>query len=447
MRLSLLLVLVAPLLAQETNPDWVRNHQKKVEEIRGLAFKADVGVQVRSREDLKARMLEKFDEDLPPADLAKLEATLRAFGFVESGVDLKALIVRFFTNEVAAFYDPRSGELWMIEDESSAGDDEIVIIHEMIHALEDQHFDLEEIDRKFKGHDDKANAISALTEGSATLGMFLPEWGGKVSDDGPADYEMQAKMIAGLLGLSAKIGQTEDYPNIFSEGWIFPYLDGLRFVAAIYKERGWEGVNEAYANPPASTEQVLHPEKYLVPEAPIEVVLPETDGILGKSWERVEENTMGEFFTRLFLKEHLVVQPARRLLGERLGASGIVKWLGEGAVGMFVADPETAAAGWGGDRYRIYRSTRTGAYALLWATVWDSDAEARQFLSAYQKATRRRWRGWDEERDREDGSRWTRGILANAARRVGKDVYIVEGVPATRAKKILDALEDGVRYR
>lgn len=442
------LLLVTPLLGQQADEEWVRACQRKVEEIRRLDFRSDLGVQKRSREDLKTRMIESFDEDLPAEDLAKVDATLKVFGFVGADVDLKELIIGYFTNEVAAFYDPRSKELWMIEEEAGTSeDDEIVIIHEMIHAVEDQHFDLQAVDKKVKGHDDKTNAIDALTEGSATLGMFMPQWQGEVpEEDGPADYQAQAKTITSLLGMSAKLAQTEDYPNIFSEGGLYPYLDGLHFVAAIYKERGWKGIDEAYANPPASTEQVLHPEKYLDPEPPIEVVLPATDEILGKSWECAEENTMGEFYTRLFLKEHLVVQPARRMLGEGLGASGFGKWLGEGAVGMFAADAEAAAKGWGGDSYRIYRSTKTGAYALVWATSWDSEVEAREFLSAYQKATSKRWRGWEEERT-PDASRWSQGVMAHGARRVGKDVYVVEGVPATRAKKLLDALEDGVRYK
>lgn len=447
MRIAVLL-LVSPLLAQEADEEWVRSMQRKVEQVRRLDFRSDVSVQRRSREDLKNRLIEKFDEDLPPEDLAKAEATLKAFGFVGAHVDLKQLVIRYSSNEVAAFYDPRTGELWMIEDDAgSSEDDEIVIIHEMIHALEDQHFDLEAVDKKAKGHDDQTNAIDALTEGSATLGMFLPLWRDGVPEpEGPADYEAQAKWIARALGMTAKLGQTEDYPNIFAEGGLYPYLDGLHFVAAIYKERGWKGVDRAYADPPLSTEQVLHPEKYLHREPPIEVDLPDTDALLGGAWERVEDNTLGEYYTRLFLKEHLVVQPARRLLGEGLGASGLGKWLGEGAVGLFAADPVEAAAGWGGDRYRIYRATKTGAIALVWATNWDSDSEATQFLAAYRKATRRRFRGWDEEQTA-DGSRWTQGLLAHAARRVGKDVYIVEGVPAIRAKRLLDALENGVRYR
>ena len=130
------LLLVTPLFAQHADEEWVRACQRKVEEIRRLEFTSDLGVQKRSREELKARMLEQFDEDLPPAELAKAEATLKAFGFVPTDLDLKELIIRYFTNEVAAFYDPRSGELWMIEEEEGTSeDDEIVIIHEMIHAV------------------------------------------------------------------------------------------------------------------------------------------------------------------------------------------------------------------------------------------------------------------------------------------------------------------------
>ncbi len=443
MRIACLLLAAAPLLAQTTD-DWSKGIERRVEEIRGLKFQNDVGVQRRTREELRQRMIDTFDVDTPPAELAKANATMQAFGLLPPGADLKDIVIRYYTNEVAAFYDPRTKELWMIEGEQGGGGDDTVIIHEMIHAVEDQNFDLLAHDEKVKGHDDRTNALQAMCEGSATFGMFMPQWKRPGDEGGPTDYEAQARMISVVMGLSAKIGQTEDYPNLFSEGGIFPYLDGLHFVAAVYKERGWKGIDDAYASPPASTEQIIHPEKYLAGEAPVEVVLPDTDAVLGKRWERVEENTMGEEYVRLFLKEHLVVQPARRLLGGTGG--GLGKWIGEGAVGWFTIDPAKAAEGWGGDRYRIYRSAKTGANALVWATTWDTPEDAEEFLEAYRGVVSKRWPGWTEERDGGD-TRWSQGVMAHGARREGKDVYIVEGVPATRAKKMLDALEDGVNYK
>ncbi|MGH2542857.1 MAG: hypothetical protein ACRDIB_08675, partial [Ardenticatenaceae bacterium] len=132
-------------------------------------------------------------------------------------------------------------------------------------------------------------------------------------------------------------------------------LEGADFVAGIYGSTGgWSGVNEVYSRPPVSTEQVLHPEKFLSNEQPVIPELPELAGVLGRGWEVISENTMGEFLIRTYVEEHI----------ER-GAASI------------------AADGWSGDRFALLNGPEAQrVFALL--VRWDTPEDAEEFFETYE---------------------------------------------------------------
>jgi hypothetical protein len=146
-------------------------------------------------------------------------------------------------------------------------------------------------------------------------------------------------------------------PAYLRETSLFPYQDGLAFVENLISTGGYDAVNAAFANPPQSTEQVLHPEKYAAHEAPIEVQLAKPAVAVGPGWTEVGQDTLGEFILRLWLTQN----------------------------GVSSADARAAVAGWGGDRLALLRGP-AGKELLELRTAWDSAADAAEFAKAAEAA-------------------------------------------------------------
>jgi hypothetical protein len=129
---------------------------------------------------------------------------------------------------------------------------------------------------------------------------------------------------------------------------IFPYFQGMVFCAKLTNEGGWAAIDDVYRNPPLSTEQIIHPEKYRAkPDFPMTIDLAALKP--GDGWREVGRNVLGEMQTAILLKKHG---------GKR------------------------AAAGWDGDRYAIFEDAKN-RLALVWLSTWDSEDDAREFAHAY----------------------------------------------------------------
>jgi len=210
---------------------------------------------------------------------------------------------------------------------------EITVAHELDHALEDQAigFDL----ARAAAGDDAGLAYTALIEGSATTLMFRYA----------ADRFSAEEALGGVL--ASAFQDTGDLPPFLAAQLVFPYTAGEAFVNRLLAAGGgrWDVVNAALRfRPPASTEQVMHPDKYLRVEQPRRVSLPRPAAALGPGWEVVRRGRMGEWMT-----------------------------------GRLVAD-RAAAAGWGGDAYALLRRGDRRAVVARW--VWDTPGDAREFEAA-----------------------------------------------------------------
>ena len=143
-------------------------------------------------------------------------------------------------------------------------------------------------------------------------------------------------------------------PDVVSDGLMFHYTYGLAFAQALYDEGGWAAIDAAYADPPRSTEHILHPDRYLAGDAPQVVTMPPLTDTLGAGWRQVEANVLGEYFIGYYLGQQL----SSREAGE-------------------------AAEGWGGDRYAVHYRESDGALVMALHVVWDSPADAEEFVDAY----------------------------------------------------------------
>ena len=330
----------------------VRAVQDDVAELRELEFRRRVPVTVESPGKLAKRLLGVLAEETDENELRRQGRAMELLGELPAGTDLPRLLNRVQAESVLGFYlpgRPPKGGLYV---RSSRGLDpyaKIILAHELTHAVTDQRFDLTRADRlaAATAREDELAAYSGLVEGDATLTMqrYLAE---RLTPAEQAD--------AGLVASTQRTPERDAAPAVIRQSMLFPYEQGLRFVRALYAQGGWDAVNDAYRDPPTSTEQLLHPERYLgARDQPQKVELADLSGRLGGGWRPAAELSFGELDARLLLQGELAVATA-----------------------------EAAAEGWDGGRLRTFQRG-TGA-ALALRTVWDSGAEAAQFCGAM--------RGW-----------------------------------------------------
>src|SRR5829696_6846501 len=233
--------------------------ERRVEQIRELRFETLPKPQEVSPATAKREGLEDLDRSYPAAQRHADEEVLKLLGLLGPGVDLRDVSATIFGQGVAGYYDPRTKRMRIVRGAQTENQvlNEITISHELTHALEDQRFKLDLEDTS--GSDDASLANLALVEGSATAVMFTY-----------AERHFSAEQTLG--GLFSSLGQdTGDLPPFIEAQLVFPYIQGQKFVQRLYEtgDRSWSLVNSAYRfRPPASTEQILHPEKYLQVEQP-----------------------------------------------------------------------------------------------------------------------------------------------------------------------------------
>ncbi len=322
--------------------------------IRGLKFKHKVDYQVVDRSAVQDLLNARLDEEFPPGKLEKLSIAYARLGLIEPGVNLKDAILALYGEQLAAFYDQKKEKLYSIKGFPFSEEfQKVIMVHELTHALQDQNFDLSTLPLECKDNDDRALAALSLVEGDATL-VFT-------------QYTREEANI-GLKDIlsSVTVGQREllEAPYVIRRSLLFPYTEGTRFVTGLFVKGGWESVDRAFKNPPQSTEQILHPEKYAEErDDPVPIVLPDFSSVAGKKWELLEDNVLGELNTQVLFREFLggirSIRPSR---------------------------------GWGGDRFHVYLAEGGNETLLIWATAWDTEKDREEFVSYYLKAVRKKYR-------------------------------------------------------
>lgn len=388
---------------------------KEIPKVRRLAFKKQVEIGAKSREELKKFLIHSIDEELPVEKAAAIEAALRVFGFVSGPTDLRQLYIKLLTEQVAGFYDTETKQMYVIDENKEPdfleqlfggkqddSQDRMVMAHEMTHALQDQHFDLEALEKLVKSNDDRTLAMQSLIEGDATLAMLDYQIA-------PACYTSEHSGVLRMLFSLEKLlvpflggKELASVPSLIRESLLFPYVEGLFFCLALRgKDSGYKAIDAAYRKLPASSEQILHPEKYTGNDQPWDFLLSDLSTTLGSDWKQMENNVMGELCIRVLLQEYKIV-PADKI-----------------------------AAGWGGDRYSVLKYGENDNLALVWLTTWDTQRDADEFFAAYQKILSHKH---DGKSPQVDGHllTWEKDGLSS---RLGIDnrlVYVLEKIPAGR---------------
>ncbi len=310
------------------------------EEIRGLEFLSAPQVTVLTPEELETRVVDQLLEDYLDHEVD--EALYRLLGLVPADFELLETILSLYGEAVAGFYDGDTSELVVTatQDEFSPLE-EATIVHELTHALADQV--LEFNDRYNQLFDDQrydeAAAFQALIEGDASLAELLYVQ--------QLDAEAQQEFLEEAFGVDSTV--FDQVPPFMQDSLTFPYDTGFTFVQHLFSQGGFAAVDDAYVNPPLSSEQVIWPDDY-PRDVPLEVPLP-TNELTG--YEINEDSTWGEIGFRL-------------MFDQVLGGA------------------DAASEGWGGDSYRVYFDGSNVVLLMVFQGDTASDAaELGQALNDY----------------------------------------------------------------
>jgi len=363
----LVLVLIAalawPARAEDGAPDidaLVARLSKQVEQLRGRPFLRPVSVKrigdADAREHFKARTLETWPEEKIATD----SLAYQALGLLPPGQDLLQSLLDLLEEQASGYYDPKSDTFFLLEDATDASLP-AVIVHELTHALDDQHFGLDAALERLAHDDDAAAAYAAVVEGSGSLVMTA--WLVAEMQAGRLD----AAAMAGLVNAEAARGASlRAAPALVQRSLLGPYVLGQVFLQrgdprALLRGVVAADVDAAFTRPPRSTEQVLHPDKYWKQaEEPVAVDLGDLSRHLGPGARRRGQGRLGEMLLALLTKGPAIdpLSPA---------AADPRRWTTAGATG------------WAGDQYQLYE-TADGPVTVL-TTVWDSEEEAVEFRS------------------------------------------------------------------
>lgn len=315
--------------------------------LRELRIKSPVQGTYLARKQFQDRQIELLGKEYPPAELRAEERVLKAFGLIPQSTDLRKLYLELHTQQVAGFYDMETDEVYVLNTGKRLNaHGEITYAHEVVHALQDQHFDLQALIEPIEDkNDDAMLAFSALVEGDATVlqSIYLV-----------SKPEIMSRVAKDIKKEQRGLRQVKNLPPLIVQTASFPYAAGQNFVMSLRQGGRWDGVNAAYNDPPTSTEQILHPEKYAAREEPATVRLPDLASTLGPGWKKLTENTFGELQTRVLLE-------------------------GQGKARQALA----AAAGWNGDRFALW--VHGDQEVVAWQTVWDSETDAGEFAAAMRE--------------------------------------------------------------
>jgi len=351
----------APSAAQSNNnADFLAAADEVVLEmsrITGWELKSPLKKTLRSREEIHAYVLRQMDDEKDAKERYASGRSAVVFGLVPKGFDLDGFLVDLLTEQIAGLYDPKAHEFY-IADWIAPEDQRMVMSHELTHALEDQHFHIEEWVRAARPNDDAELAREAVLEGSAMAAMLeytLKDTGVKLHDM----PNMDPSLFVGDLSATPMLKKA---PPFIKDSLMFPYFAGLTFSTSILKADGWGGFDKVFAHPPADTQQILHPELYRSGKVPTPVKLDLPKGVPGDTWTKLEENSMGEFGWKEVLKQFLDAERAERL-----------------------------ASAWDGDVYATYEQKGDKRLLLFTRTRFSSGETAGRFFGQYSEALEKKY--------------------------------------------------------
>ena len=370
--------------------------EESLTEITGLRFLRHVPYGMLSKDELRRYLEDRIRKSIKPADLRAEELTLKMLGLIPQDFDLRQNTVDLLTEQAAAFYDYNKKRLFILEGTGAGAEERIALVHELAHALADQHFHLGKYIHEGARSDDGSTARLAVMEGQAS--WLMTAYMSKLNGGPPeAPDKMLEIMTQSITSSAAEYPVFSKAPLYIRESLVFPYAQGMMFQNALFRKLGRESFAEVFTNPPVSTQQILHPDLYIDHRAPHVPDPPEPSNV--KDFRKLAGGSLGELDLRVLLTQYA---------GKEDG-------------------PE-AATHLDGGAYLLLEHKREKYPVLSFATTWDSEDAARKYVDLYRRVLQGKWKSvqWDSETGpslsgRGDSGRFTIAID-------GKSVKQIEGL-------------------
>lgn len=419
--------------------------QAEVAAIRSKPFKAPVASAAQSPKDFGAMVDASIEKEVPKDRRADMQAGLHRLGLLPDGFDMKKEVTGALMSQAAAYYDPKQKKFFNLVSDAPAMFIEATAAHELVHALQDQYHDL---DAWFAEHekpktagardDDRVLALRCVVEGEATFVQTVWQVESMMHTDAeqaialtrvamPTAANMEideivkmAKANAALLPPGSEMAKAVDEMSKIQPYVMAPllgaYMSGANLCQTVQAAGGWAALDKLYDEPPESTEQCLHPEKYARKrDRPTPLALPEVPEIAAGGWRSADLAVHGELYLRVLLLRH--------------GASS--------------AAARKASAGWDGDVYGAWRGA-DGRTAIVLATTWDTVRDAQEFFDAYRATLPKKYEKLVEEAGSDLSSlRYAYGeesLGTGALVLRDREVFAVEGFGADLRAKVVGAL-------
>jgi len=392
-----------------------RRCEKRVAELRGLKVIEPIRWELADKDKVRDYLLKTLDEQYAPGEMENEGKALEALGFLPAGTEYKQFMLDLFEEQIGGVYDPKENIFYLAK-WIAPHMQETIIAHELTHALQDQHFNLDEFTERIEGNSDAVLARASVIEGEATLVMMMYSLEAMGMEAEMEEIELDGNMMSLMMSLSStQFPSLAEAPEVIRQTLMFPYVEGMNFVVFGKGLGGFGRIDKIYEDLPRSTEQILHPQKYYLDRDPPAVVsLPGASGLAGEGWDMIYEETLGEFMTR-------------HLLGELDDQE----------------EQNIAAAGWDGDHVWVFE--KDGQLAWVQLSVWDSQKDAVEFAGAFAKAVPAKAPGFVAQPvGQQPRMSWKdegKGMIL--VERRGRQVLIVFQLSSAAARRIVKAAWQG----
>ncbi|HVG93991.1 MAG TPA: hypothetical protein VND21_06055, partial [Planctomycetota bacterium] len=342
--------------------------------IRGLPWKQEVPADLISRQQLRINLEEMIKEEMKPEEYDRDLRMLRRLGLLREDEDPIQIQLTFLEQGIAGYFNPKTKRLYVIDGLTGDGQ-RPTILHELVHALEDQYIDLETSQKALEKDGDRLFAFKCVVEGSA--------------EHARRQYEKENPEIARLSVREQRSSQSAGemarilaaVPALLILPTLLQYQTGPAFVGRAVGEEYVKGMERLYGDAPLSQEQVLHPGKYLAPsrDLPRRMVWPaDIATTLGEGWKGHEAMPMGQLDVALWLD---------RWFGRTNGKLD-VRLMSQGR--FWTQPTQVASQGWDGMWLQVFdKGDKTIGYAF--ASAWDSNDDAREAGEAIEAALRKQY--------------------------------------------------------
>jgi hypothetical protein len=376
--------------------------------LRGLEPKGPIQKGVKDKAEITRYLNERVRAEYAEGKVEKEARVLRKLGFIPESMDYRAFVIKLLTEQIGGYYDPDK-RTFFIASWLSSEEQKPVMIHELTHALQDQHFDVAGIlkEDRSMGNDDRILSHQAVMEGDGMVVMlqyFLEPLKRHFSQLLDLSAIMQAQMTTTQLQFPV----FKEAPSFLRETLLFPYGYGASFLQYAWRQSpSWQSVNKIYSDMPVSTEQIMHPEKYFGErDAPKPAHAEELAARLGPNWKVSDKNVLGEFTLGLLMSLHLTEERSRR-----------------------------AASGWGGDQVLLLENDE-GKDAVLIGTVWDTAGDAEKFYEAMDEWFRQRYPKTQRSNETPTGFSLIQNGEYHSMQRDGTHVQLIIGLPEADGNRL-----------